>query len=94
MLSKRRNLNTKLLNPDDDEAMKNISVSLKQNRGVRFSNDIQTVEIDSGPVLRKSLIAFIEARSYASIRADLSEADLESVKLNEGKDSTKSLKED
>jgi membrane protein YdbS with pleckstrin-like domain len=61
-----------LLNPDDDEVMKNISVSIKQNRGVRFSNDIQTVEIDRGPMLRKSKIAFIEARSCETIKNDLS----------------------
>ena len=55
--NKRRNANMRLLNPDDDQFMKNISVSFKPNRGVRFSNDIQTVEIDQGPVLRKSKMA-------------------------------------
>jgi len=40
MLNKRRNANYNLLNPDNEELMKNISVSFRQNRGVRFSNDI------------------------------------------------------
>jgi len=55
--NKRMNANIQLLNPDDDQFMKNISLSFKPNRGVRFSNDIQTVEIDQGPVLRKSKMA-------------------------------------
>jgi hypothetical protein len=42
-VSKRRNANYSLLDPDDDELMKNISVSFRGNRGVRFSNDIQTI---------------------------------------------------
>jgi hypothetical protein len=53
--------------------MKNISVSFKPNRGVRFSNDIQTVEIDRGTILRKSKMAFDEARSCETIKNDLSE---------------------
>lgn len=44
----------RLLDPDDDEFMKNISVGFRVNRGVRFSNDIQTIEIDNGPILRKA----------------------------------------
>lgn len=74
--------------------MKNISVSLKPNRGVRFSNDIQTVEIDRGPMFRKSRMALIEARSCETIKNDLSEADLDSVKPGDAKDSMKSLKDD
>lgn len=42
-VNKRRNANFNLLDPDDDELMKNISVSFRGNRGVRFSNDIQTI---------------------------------------------------
>lgn len=53
-VSKRRNANMHLLDPDDDVLMKNISVSFRGNRGVRFSNEIQTVEIDEGPILRKA----------------------------------------
>jgi len=58
--NKRRNANLQLLNPDDDQLMKNISVSFKPNRGVRFSNDIQTVEIDRGPIFRKSKMTFMD----------------------------------
>jgi hypothetical protein len=42
-VNRRRNANFNLLNPDDDELMKNISISFRGNRGVRFSNDIQTI---------------------------------------------------
>jgi hypothetical protein len=52
--SRRRNANLQLLNPDDDELMRNISVSFRGNRGVRFSNDIQTIEIDKGPTIRQA----------------------------------------
>lgn len=34
-----------LMAPDDDRLMKNIFIDTKGNRGVRFSNDIQTVEV-------------------------------------------------
>lgn len=59
--------------PDDDYLMNNINISVKGNRGVRFSNDIQTIEIDQGPIIRKSKFANEVSNSCQTIKDDLSE---------------------
>lgn len=78
--SKRRYANMQLLDPDDDELMKNISIGYRGNRGVRFSNDIQTIEIDRGPVLRKTKFSEITPQSCETIKNDLSELEISSMK--------------
>lgn len=62
----------KLLTPDDDFLMNNISVGIKNNRGVRFSNDIQSIDIDKGPVLRRSKFGSEIVNSCETIKNDLS----------------------
>jgi hypothetical protein len=92
--SKRRHAHLHLLDPDDEQLMKNISISFRGNRGVRFSNDIQTLEIDEGPVLRKAKFSEISGQTCKTIQNQLEEENLDSVHLTENKDSIKSLKED
>ena len=87
--NKRRYANLNLLDPDDDQLMKNISVSFRGNRGVRFSNDIQTIEIDEGPVLRKSKFSELEDQTCKTIQNQLSEENIGSMNLPD-KDSIKS----
>lgn len=55
--------------------MKNISISFRENRGVRFSNDIQMIEIDQGPILRKAKFAESHLVSCETIKNDLSDID-------------------
>lgn len=55
--------------------MKNISISFRENRGVRFSNDIQMIEIDQGPILRKAKFAESPLVSCETIKNDLSDID-------------------
>lgn len=52
--------------------MRNISMSYQLNHSVRFSNEIQVVQIEEGPIIRK--IKFAEAlASCKTIKNDLSE---------------------
>ena len=73
--------------------MKNISVGIRANRGVRFSNDIQTLEIDEGPVLRKSKYSQLSGQTCKTIQNQLSEEQIGSLNLTDNKESNKSQRE-
>ena len=93
LLSKKKNPHLSLISPDNDRLMKNISVSFRGNRGVRFSNDIETLEISEGPILRKSKLSEVSGQTCKTIQNQLSEEQIGSVNLSEHKKSEESLKE-